>query len=362
VGLLQAALARLGRPPARVVPWLEVARGEALDLSADVVRLESAGGDLQVHRALLALGAPDAPPEAGAQAWRRPIGLDGGERLSAAAALALPEDGSGLRYAAQRHRGLLRALGRVADALPDGARCLTPPGDVAALCDKAATWERLRAAGLPVAPRLAAGSPEALEASMAAAGVTRAFIKPRWGSSAAGVAAWDRGAGALTTSLRFDGEVPFSSLRLARLEAPTAIGRALRWICSEGAHAEAWLPKETLDDREFDLRVVVIAGRARHTVARVARHGKPMTNLHLGNDRGDLAAARARVGPARWAETLALCEAAAAAFPRSHCVGADVAIVPGRGPVLIELNAFGDLLPGVLHQGQDTYEAQLTAL
>ena len=39
-----------------------------------------------------------------------------------------------------------------------------------------------------------------------------------------------------------------------------------------------------------------------------------------------------------------------------------VAVVPGVGPVLLEINAFGDLLPGVLLRGEDTYTAEIRAI
>ena len=321
-----------------MLPWREVVQRPALTLpEGDVLRLESPGGEPAVRRGFLA--------------------------LSAAAAHTAPDDGSGLRYPRQQQLGFEAALRRI-DAALDGAdlRATTPPADVITMADKAACHRRFREAGLPVPPRLPASSPASLRDAMRAAGVDRAFIKLRYGSSAAGMAAYDLATGALTTSLRFDGDAPFSSLRLRTYSEGAHIERALGWLFSEGAHAETWLPKSTHDDREYDLRVVVIAGRARHIVVRVARHGKPMTNLHLGNDRGDLDAVRAALGPDLWGRTLALCEAAAAQFPDTLCAGVDVAIVPGQGPVLLEINAFGDLLPGVLHEGVDTYEAQLLAL
>jgi hypothetical protein len=33
-----------------------------------------------------------------------------------------------------------------------------------------------------------------------------------------------------------------------------------------------------------------------------------------------------------------------------------------RRPVVLEMNAFGDLLPNVLHNGLDTYSAELAAM
>ena len=334
-----------------MVPWRSVVADEPLTLpTGDVLRLESPGGAPDVRRGLLALGAAAMAGQPG-------------ERLSAAHAGSAPDDGSGLRYPRQQQLGFEVALRRIGDAARAAAlRCTTPHRDVIAMADKAVCHRRFREAGLSVPPRLAATSAATLGDAMDAAGVDRAFVKLRYGSSAAGMAAWDRASGALTTSLRFDGDVPFSSLRLRTLTDRGAVDRALSWLFSEGAHAELWLPKSTHGGCEYDLRVVVIAGRARHVVVRVARDGRPMTNLHLGNDRGDRDAVRAALGPALWARALALCEAAAALFPDTLCAGVDVAIVPGQGPVLLEINAFGDLLPGVLHEGVDTYEAQLRAL
>jgi hypothetical protein len=41
----------------------------------------------------------------------------------------------------------------------------------------------------------------------------------------------------------------------------------------------------------------------------------------------------------------------------------DVLVLPGyRQHVILECNAFGDLLPGVLCEGMDTYTAEIAAL
>ena len=74
----------------------------------------------------------------------------------------------------------------------------------------------------------------------------------------------------------------------------------------------------------------------------------PLTNLHLGNARGDLDALRAAAGPARWAAAMATCEQAAACFPRTLQVGVDLLFAAGwRRHAVGEVNAFGDLLPGL---------------
>ena len=49
-------------------------------------------------------------------------------------------------------------------------------------------------------------------------------------------------------------------------------------------------------------------------------------------------------------------------FPRSLYGGLDVLVPQGVGdPFLLEINAFGDLLPNLLHREQDTYTAEILA-
>ncbi len=89
----------------------------------------------------------------------------------------------------------------------------------------------------------------------------------------------------------------------------------------------------------------------------------PITNLHLGNQRGCVDAVRARLGEETWRATRAVAAAAASAYPRCLQLGVDLLVARGSGtPYVVEVNAFGDLLPGVLWQGVDAYEAQLAAL
>jgi hypothetical protein len=50
-------------------------------------------------------------------------------------------------------------------------------------------------------------------------------------------------------------------------------------------------------------------------------------------------------------------------FPGSLHGGVDLAVTSEfRRHVVLEVNAFGDLLPGVLHGGRDTYAAQIAAV
>ena len=130
-------------------------------------------------------------------------------------------------------------------------------------------------------------------------------------------------------------------------------------LCVEKVHVEEWLPKARWQGRNFDLRVVAIAGQACHTVARVSTG--VFTNLNLGNQRGDLAGILARLGP-YWHQVKESVSQAARLFPRSFTLGFDVLIRPDfRRHAFLEVNAFGNLLPGLLHENQDTYTAAVAA-
>ena len=88
-----------------------------------------------------------------------------------------------------------------------------------------------------------------------------------------------------------------------------------------------------------------------------------MTNLHLGNERGDTQEFFAKVGLENWQVMKRTCEAAAALFPHSLYCGVDLLILPDwQQHVILEINAFGDLLPGIIWNGLDTYTSEVDSV
>jgi hypothetical protein len=208
---------------------------------------------------------------------------------------------------------------------------------------------------------------EELHERMRATGCRRVFVKLAHGSSASGVVAYETSGArqqALTTVevVRRHGELRlYNSRRIRRYHQLADVADLIDALAREGVRVEEWVPKAGLDGFVFDLRVVVIAGRARHVVVRMSCG--PMTNLHLLNRRGDLSAVLARMGPEAWRAARRTCEKAAGLFPDSLHLGVDLLIAPGfRRHAVLEGNAFGDLLPGVLSGGVDTYEAEIRCL
>jgi hypothetical protein len=339
--LFGAAAEARGLPAPAVVAWRALASGP-VELPGDaLVRVDSPGGDAETERLL--------------RGWERTPDLYRAEGT------------------ADQHAGFRAALDRLTAAVgaAPGAVLLQEPADLVDMCDKRRCHARLAAAGVPVAPALPGPVTgyASLRAAMDARRWTRVFVKPAHGSSASGVVALATAPGGRIRAVTSadlvrgaDGSVElYNSLRLRTYTREEDVAAVVDALAPDNLHVERWVPKAGFDGRTVDLRVVVVAGRATHVVVRSS--SSPMTNLHLGNARGDLAALRASVGPRAWAEAMATAEAAAACFPRTLHAGVDLLAPPGwREFAVCEVNAFGDLLPGVLHEGRDTYAEQLHAL
>ncbi len=326
---LQAA-AELRLPPPKVLPYqLLLEQPELLaGLSGYLLRLDSPGQNETVAKSLIALGG--GPPSAR---------LEHGE----------------IAYLRSYHQGFVRLLRRVARArIP----CLNHPEEVATMFDKWACHRLFARQGLARPPAyLAPSSFAELRDQMGPHG--RLFLKPLHGSSASGVCAlrWASKRVQMLAPLRLQNGRLFNSLRVHSYERLSEIEQILDRLLPEAMIAERWIPKLALEGGVVDLRVLVIAGQARHVVARQSHH--PMTNLHLGNRRGNLEQVRAHLGSERWQEAICMAQRAAACFPRCLYAGVDILLDRWGKALVGEINAFGDLLPGLTDRGESTSVAIL---
>jgi hypothetical protein len=331
VSLFCAAARAHGLAEPTVVAWRDVAAGAPIRIEpGSLVRIESPGEDAEVDRLLRA-----------AQTC-----AEHGEIVSLAA----------------WYRGFCSALRRIQGAA-EGARLLNDPDQIAVLFDKRACHKRLRDNGIPVPAALE--SPRSyghLMSLLDAAGWSRVFVKPVHGSSASGVIALRRHGPKVraTTSVELAGGKLYNSLRVRDYTDPALIGSIVDKLAPDGLHVERWFPKAYLDTGVADLRVVVIAGRASHVVVRTSRG--PITNLHLGGRRGSLDEVRELAGPS-YDAAMQTCERVGACFPGSLQVGVDLMFSSDwTRHAVAEVNAFGDLLPGLLVDGRDTYGAQIASV
>ncbi|BCJ55852.1 hypothetical protein Asp14428_73270 [Actinoplanes sp. NBRC 14428] len=256
-----AVAAGLGTPD--VFAWRDVLRGGPVPGPGTIVRIDSPGATG------LWGSCPPAPAE--------------------------PGEIAGLAAA---HAALAAALDRIAAG---GGTLLNPPADILTMGDKRRCHAVLSAAGVPVPEALPAITGwDGLRAAMRAAGWARVFVKPAYGSSASGVlalTATGTRASAITSVERAPDGRLYNNLRVRRYDSETEIAAIVDRLAADGLHVERWFPKAGLGGRTLDLRVVVIAGHPGHVVVRTSR--TPMTNLHLGNARGDVADVRAAAGPGR---------------------------------------------------------------
>ncbi|MGN6106158.1 MAG: STM4014 family protein, partial [Kofleriaceae bacterium] len=327
---------------------------EALPDGPAIVRIDSAGEDEQVERALLRRG------EAAARAAGAPA-------IDARTLAETPFELGRILHPRQYHCGLLEVLAEIDRAIQARAawRAVQPVAAIAELFDKRVTSAKWHARGIPVPEALPGGEvrdPEDLRARMRAAGWPAVFVKMSASSSASCLAIFAHrpsGEHAITT-VEDTGTARYNTRKLQRVVGRPRIDRLLAFLLAEGAQVERAIPKAQLDGRHFDLRVLTIAGEPSFVVVRTAPH--PITNLNLGGLRGDLGAVRARISDADWDAAMASCVAVQRASGAFH-VGVDLMIEPDFARHrIIEGNAFGDLLPNLFREGLDTYGWQIHKL
>ena len=245
-----------------------------------------------------------------------------------------------------------------------GKPAMNHPDDIAIMFDKRATHAKLEAAGILVPPALpAVHNFDELFESMRQPAWNRVFVKLAHGSGAAGVIALETHRGQWqaisTVEMANDGKL-YNTKRLWNYRNFEQIISLVNAICRQRVHIEKWLPKANFENKNFDLRVVVISGVAKHVLVRSSNG--TITNLHLGNERGNWDGVREKLGE-KWTELVKTCEQSMKLFPNSLYAGVDVLVqTDWQHHAILEMNAFGDYHRNVLKDGLDTYQAQLQAL
>lgn len=315
----RAARSALGLPPAEEICFGTLPNPAR---SWDEVRLDSPGKSLALERKVIEWS--EGPP------------------------LTEPLEKGRILAPARWYSGLKAYL----RSLPQDLPYHNHPSEIEVLFDKRKCHARLADRGLPVIPSLdAIQSTADLRARLKC---NRAFVKLFCGSSCSGALAYTAEPEAIFAPLeRSAPGVYYNSRKIRRYRGPIA-REIIDWFCAQGVHVEKWLPKDLCGETPFDLRVVTIAGQPCH---RVVRQGNsPMLGLQLGARRGCVEDVSAEV----WHRVEEVCRGVAAGFPLCHVLGIDLLTVQGH-PRIIEVNAFGDLIPGISWNQMDTYTAELQA-
>lgn len=243
---------------------------------------------------------------------------------------------------------------------------MNSPADIRIMFDKWKCHQRFVLSNLPrPAAQLAPLSANDFRDQMRQQANGRVFLKPLHGSSASGVCAlrWSDCRMQMFAPVRIkheDGETNlYNSLRVYTYTSTMDIDTILSNLLPQGMICEQWIPKASIEGGTVDLRILVINKQARHWVVR--QSNSPMTNLHLGNNRSDPELFHRTFGDGTLQECFTLAENAAACFPDSLYAGVDILADTKGNPYIGEINAFGDLLPGLCHCGESCYEAILNS-
>ena len=352
------ALGRALRQRPKLIPWLWLLEGHAWEPhpSPRFLRLESPGRNWPVEQKFLLHGAGITDDDSDSRYWRR---------MSAREVAALANDPGRILPMRQwflAWRKQLLDLASWASRHSSDSRWLCPPEDVICMFDKAACQTKLEEAHIAVPPALGVAHDfDDLLERMRRFRVRRVFLKPCHGSSASGVVALEASRNEIQAFSTVelvdapDGLRLYNRRRIKIFRGAAEVRRLVDAIIPERCLVQAWVPKAGMFGHTFDLRVVVIGGRARHVMMRLGPG--PMTNSQLLGGKGDVDALRLRMGEEAWSSMLALCEdTMTKCFPRSLYAGLDVLIEPNfQTARILEVNAFGDLLPRMLHEGRDTY-------
>lgn len=337
-----------GRLQVDVVAWDDViARRGCLDGitvfdQAGLVRIDSTGESFDLTRMLMT------------------VGEDSGRDWSDA-----PYRKGWLGHPSLVYRGLQRVLDGLEASFDERPhlRPLAQPRDIVTMFDKTQTCRLLISNGLPCPEELdmtaVQSGVEVLQTAVES-GFGTVYAKLRTGSSATGIAAIDTASSSAQTSmLRLDGEI-FNTLRLQSVAKDELIP-LLDFLLIEGLSLQEGVAKARIDGMLFDLRVIVIDGQPEFTIFRLSH--APMTNLHFGGRRGDVADCRRHLPTRVWLDAMDTCVEAASLFD-AHMVGIDLAFERGYfRHVILEVNAFGDFFPGWTDgQGRSIYQAELESL
>lgn len=239
---------------------------------------------------------------------------------------------------------------------------LNPPSRLMDLLDKAACKQTLKEAGIPVTQSLGEGIEDSrtLLSRMEEMRIFSVFIKPVYGSGAAGVTAFriQPGTGRMAAYTCAALSL-INTKELQTLTEPSEILIFLDRLLSLGCIVERWYPKADFQGWSYDLRAVCQDGSLDFLLARLSKG--PITNLHLNNQ--PMEASRLMLPEAVTSRIEELCRKACGCYPGLRSAGIDILLEKGSlKPRVIEMNGQGDLLYQDIYDRNYIYSHQVTMM
>lgn len=353
VTLFQEALSQKGLPQAEVISYLSLLKNEVSISdylrSDSLIRIESPGENFEVEKRIIALGEKNEQLTVGAMNLRDSYGE--------------------IRYPSLWFSGFKTLMSAIEQDVESGShshRWYNHPAEIVTMFDKSRTKELLSSNGVPTTSiHPAISSYEEFREYVKREKLSRLFIKLNSSSSASGIAAYESrrsGSEQIYSTIEIDnnGGTPrfFNSLKIKKYSHKESIETILDFLFSQGALIEKWIPKSTFDGRAWDLRILAVDSRMCQRVGRLS--SSPMTNLHLGNSRID--PELLGLNSDMWTAISETVAKTSSLFSKSLYAGLDV-IIPkgGKTPFVLEVNAFGDLLPNICFEGNESYGTEIEA-
>ena len=366
VDAFQQALQQQGLRPASLISYCDfITQPERLthELTRPgkqkiILRIDSAGRDQHAYAAILQQGI--SPLRAAKRPYQTAYAIQ--QQIQQKGRMIAPYQ----FYAG--FKNVMQQVKQTVLSLPDlqnvhDVQLMNSPDDILLAFDKYRCQRYLQQHKIPIPELLGSiQSYTELRQKMRQYNMPRVFIKLRHGASAAGIIALESSANKIqirsTVEYQPKTKALYNTRRLTRSRNENTIIELINALCQMDVYAERWIPKAQIAEHIVDVRIVVIGGKAQHSVLRMSK--SPITNLHLLNQRADTTQLQQQMSTSAWQAVLATCEQVAALFPRSLYIALDIAVaVNFNKHVVLEVNAFGDLLKAVLYRGLTPQEAEI---
>lgn len=185
------------------------------------------------------------------------------------------------------------------------------------------------------------------------------FIKPRYGSGALGVMAlkcnFKKNGYLMYTSLYKANGNYYNSKKIRAIRDREIIFDLLDRVLQDGPLVEKWIEKKRLEDRPFDIRVLVNYARVDFILGRSSKG--PITNLHLNNQALDYESLG--LGSKLFEEIEDLAKSAVESFEGLNYAGVDILVNKRDQAYVVEVNGQGDLIHKDIFGHNTIYKNQI---
>jgi len=242
-----------------------------------------------------------------------------------------------------------------------GARFLNSPLAISHTLDKLYCKQTLMEANISTPPCLAGiATASQLKQAMSETRIHSVFIKPRFGSGAAGIVAYrlnmTTGSEIAYTTSHFIRDRLVNTRKLSCIHDSGEIEEIINYVLDIGSIVEKWAPKASYAGKAFDIRAVWQFGKIEFAVARLSNG--PITNLHLGGESVPLG--QLGLADGTLVQIGLLCSQTMGLFPGLECAGIDILLESSTNePNIIEINGQGDLLYLDIFNENKIYNSQV---